>query len=104
MRLEKYITDEYLIDKILKNSKPWFDYCKKQKVKNKFLWRGSNHTVKNAKRYIVRSNRTPIDTCAEIHYMADEIFKKLFGIKARSEVLFCFPNKKWQKLMEMFQI
>jgi hypothetical protein len=111
MRLIKYINEEQQLqfdffnqfeknDPITKSiklfekdTKPWFKYCKKQRVKNKFLWRGSSNVVKNFMRKKVHNFRDSTDTCSEVHNLSDEYFDKLFGIKARSNTLFCFSNK-----------
>ncbi len=100
MRFINYISERKLgdvdtkdIDKIIKDTKPWFDYCKKQNVKNKFLWRGTNYIIYTIKKFKVRKNRVPTDTCIEVHDLSDKYFKKLFGIKARSETVFCFSGK-----------
>jgi len=103
MRLIKYINEndkDILIEKIYKDCKPYFDLVKKNKVQNKFLWRGSKSiTLKNSfGKFSIRKNREPLDTCITMHKILNKIFKKYTKIKARSETVFGIPNKNTSKV------
>jgi len=115
MRLIKYINEEKQLkfnffrqfekeDKITrtikqfeKDVKPWFSYCKKQRVKNKFLWRGGDVVVKDFIKLKTRTDREPTDMCIEMHNFFDEKFYNKFKIHARSQTVFCFPSLKAAK-------
>ena len=99
MRFQNYINERVLgtikglsPEKIIKTAKPWFDLCKRNNVENYYLWRGTNYIIPDVRYLKVRTNREPMSTCKEIHKISDSIFYKEFGIKARSETLFCFPD------------
>jgi hypothetical protein len=101
MRFKSYINERILrkienndLKKFVKNTKPWWDMCNKYNVKNHYLWRGHDYIINDIRYLDVRKNREPLTTCKEFHELADKNFKKIFGIKARSETLFCFSGEK----------
>lgn len=94
MRFIKYINESSDINTLLKDTKNWWDYCNKQGVKNKFLWRGISQYNKEFKKIKTRTNRKPTDTCSKYHELSDNIFYKLFKIHARSNTVFCSPDMK----------
>ena len=102
--INEYIDNDKFIDgsiwQFLKESKPYFDLIRKNNVQNKFLWRGiSNTRLKNGfGKLKTRKNREPLDTCIKLHNILNDSFKKYTGIKARSETVFCIPNKKVTKV------
>lgn len=77
-----------------KDVKPWFKYCEKQGVKNKFLWRGGSVVVKDFKKIKTRKDREPTDMCGEVHAILDDLFYNKFKVYARSQTVFCFPSYK----------
>ena len=53
-----------------------------------FLYSGRHHSTRVFVTDI-RSNRTPVDTTMDTHKEVDDLFKKKFGWKARSNAIFC---------------
>jgi len=88
--IEKNI--KYIIELFEKNCKPYFDDFYS-------IWEGeffisgrkSNNEAFTKKK--VRKNRKPKDTPMEIHDIIDDWFYKKFGIKARSNSIFCSFNE-----------
>ena len=86
MRLINYINESEDIpwDKIKKDCQP---FIKDIKSPNDFLYSGRQTNEKFFTRK-VRKNRVPTDTPEIIHNLLDDMFKKKFGHKLRSESLF----------------
>ena len=58
--------------------------------KGAVLYRGfSGFKPTNLQKMKVPENRVPTDTPIQFHHRLDELFNKNFGIKARSDTLFC---------------
>lgn len=57
----------------------------------RFLYHGSKNLDKNMEIKLIKSkkNRLPKDTPLDLHNLLDNLFKKKFGIKLRSNSLFC---------------
>lgn len=92
--------DDYDFDNIIntikKDCQPFLkDWKTKYKQEN--LWSGRRKIIRFDKRKI-RKNRTPRDTPIELHKEMDKWFHKKFGVKARSESLFCTFNEKDSQL------
>ncbi len=98
MRLHNYINEEKdyksISYKILSDCKQYFDLVRKENVDNIFLYRGTYKNVKSYKKIKTRKNRIPTDMCKNLQFLLDNYFKKYFGIKARSETVFCSPSEK----------
>jgi len=84
---EKYMQlAEKVLDYMKNNCKK---YIKEYIRNDKLLWSGRKkkeayYTIKN-----IRKNRKPTDTPEFVHNLLDKYFKKHFGIKLRSNSLFC---------------
>jgi len=87
---DKVVTDETLINIIKKKCLPFL----KENKGGKLLWRGSRWDIENIKILTPRQNRLPMDTPERIHNFVDDIFKKKYGWKARSEGVFVTSNRK----------
>jgi len=83
---ESYISDE-LIDQIQEDCKYYFDRNGRP-LHSYPVYRGIYPPIKTIETKKPRKDRTPIDTPKEIHKKLDELFKKEFGWKARSEGVF----------------
>lgn len=97
MKFEKYILNEatklsYNIDEIveaIKNDcKPYLKDLGGLYKKHPFL-SGRNNNPYDFSRGTVRKDRMPKDTPVELHDIIDNWFYKRFGIKARSNSIFC---------------
>ena len=86
MRLKHYINESEDIpwEQIKKDCQP---FIKEIKNPNCFLYSGRKEKLPYIKKK-VRKDRKPLDTPEVIHNALNDIFKKKFGIKLRSESLF----------------
>ena len=101
MRFKEYITED--VDKqeanerlklILKDCKPYINILKKISFMYYFLsGRRSGYGSLDFDKKKVRQNRKPKDTPEEIHQWVDKWFYEKFGIKARSQTLFCTSDR-----------
>lgn len=85
-----YLNEENLFDiinLIEKNCKPFINDWKKLKISD-FLY-SSRKDAFDFKEKRIRKNRQPTSTPIEIHKLMDEWFNKNFGVKVRSQSLFC---------------
>ncbi len=89
MRLKNYLNEDIksIMDEIINDCKPFINDWLKTDQKN-FLYSGRKIDMDFFKRK-VRKNRRPLDTDIEIHHMMDNKFYEAFGIKARSQSIFC---------------
>ena len=75
------------------------DFYSQNKIMN--LLRGADYydDILTYKHIVVNKHRTPRDSFLEVHDYLNEIYRKKFGIKLRSECVFCSTNmtevKKW---------
>jgi len=74
---------------IKKDCKPYLKQLNKLNFSNYNLLRSGRRNVGYFKKLSVRMDRRPIDTPMDIHNWLDNWFHKKFGIKARSQTLFC---------------
>lgn len=92
MRLKKHLTEsddsKIVSDMIKKDCQPWL----KEIGKNSgFLWRFISRTMtSDIDRIQTRRDRQPRDTSKEMHVITDNLFKKYWGIRARSRSVFCW--------------
>ena len=92
-KFKNYITDsrypqtnfEHITDIIKKDCGSFVKELKKNMI---LLFSGRDEQVNFTKKS-VRKNRTPRDTPIEIHDFIDNWFNKKFGIRARSNTVFC---------------
>ena len=56
------------------------------------MFRGTNKSYNKPTKVTPRKDRKPRDTPSEIHNFLDKVFDEKFGVKARSEGVFCTPN------------
>ena len=94
-KFKNYITDgirynaqndiDYMINLLRKDCKPFI----KELKKNKILLFSGRDELENFLKRTVRQDRKPRDTPLEIHDFIDNWFYKKFGIKARSNTIFC---------------
>lgn len=84
--LQSSISNDALLIDIKKNCQKFLKDIKGKNPQESTLWRGSNHD--NGK-YKVSKFRKPRDTHKIAHEFIDKIYSSLFGIKLRSESLFC---------------
>lgn len=83
---------DFGIDDLLDKCRPYMNDLKKQRGKEPFLlWSGRGSTSMVIERK-VRRNRRPVDTPKELHNFIDSVFEKEFGVRARSNSLFCYNN------------
>ena len=79
-----------------KNCQPFIDYWTKRLNPDDFLYRGVPG-VPDIFLKKVRKNRKPMNTEEEIQKIADDNFERRFGIRARSETVFCSSKIKQAK-------
>lgn len=99
MRFNNYINEDQK-DKHMQLSEKILDYiqnnCKKyikEYIRNgKLLWSGrkKKEPYYNIKK--IRKDRRPTDTPIRIHNLLDDYFEKHFGVRLRSNSLFCYTN------------
>ena len=94
MKFKNYLAENVSVKKaleiILKDCKP---FIKDYKKINKLLWSGRKNNTNIILKKTVRQDRTPLDTPLELHNFIDNWFYKKFGIKARSNAVFCKLGK-----------
>jgi len=80
--------DEKLRDIISNKCRPFINDLKKCNTEDDFLYSGRN---RNDNYFIgnVRKNRRPSATKRSTHELFDKTFYNVFGIKARSQTIFC---------------
>lgn len=95
MRFKQYITEEVSIEKIaekiVNDCQPYLKQINKADYDDpnqRFLLSGRRSNSVFDKK-TVRQDREPLDTNAEVHKWFDNWFYKKFGIKARSQTVFC---------------
>ena len=95
MKFNEYLIENEDINKmILKiyfSCLPFLKELRKNGIKN-FLYRGTNKSLKNMSMIIPRKNREPSDMRLGVHNELDNLFKKRFGWKPRSEGVFATFN------------
>lgn len=70
----------------------WIDSVRKNcDILQPIFFRGMKHTNPYGSK-TVRKDRKPLNTKLDIHNIADELFYKYFGIKARSQSVFAYNN------------
>lgn len=86
MRLYNFLneSDEITIDKVLSDC----DKALSEFGNHTRLWRGVNYGVASVFKVIPRKDRRPKDTPLQVQNILDDLFKKKFGWKARSEGVF----------------
>lgn len=84
---EKMQNQEQFIENVLSDCQSFLKDWKTI-YRTEFLWSGRQKKLDFARKQI-RKNRTPKDTPIELHYEMDDWFNKKFGVKARSNALFC---------------
>ena len=90
--IKKYSLDKNIIKILEENCRIYLNDLKKQNNKNPVLLysgRKSSDKFINKK---IRKGRSPKDTPKEVHKMIDNEFEKQFGLKPRSNSLFCYPD------------
>lgn len=96
MRLEQYLieNDEFYSDGFIKQlQKDCGEWISELKSNDVSLYRGMD----NGKRYLIktpRQDREPLSGYGTRHKVADELFKKRFGWKGRSESVLCTTELK----------
>ena len=96
-RFQQYLNEESegididgIIDKLEDKCQPYLKECKKG---GGFLYRGYSKSNKDGIfKLKPRNNRRPKDMPIEIHKLLDDLFKKKFGWKARSEGVFSISD------------
>ena len=99
MRLQQYIKEEITHPEVKKLVKfandisPWLKYCDNNGIKNRLFWRGTNHFLNNKFQLRkMRKSRNPVDMNEYTHDQFDDAFYNCFGIRARSQSVFCFSR------------
>jgi len=92
MRFKQYLTEdvktkEEILDIIEKDCKPFLADWRKLKT-DKFILSGRSDVVYFKKKQ-VRKNRKPMDTPLNMHLLMDDWFYEKFGIRSRSNAVFC---------------
>jgi len=86
-----FLIDDDVADELTKKlKKECAQYLKEmgRGRKENWLYRSTEHQFDIFKKFTPRINRKPRNTPKEIHRMMDDLFKKKFGWKARSEGVF----------------
>lgn len=100
MRLKEYINEadisvERMMELIVNNCWPYINDLRRQSISSPtlkhLLWSGRKNENKSLIKRKVKGRR-PLDTPKEIHNMLDQMFKKQFGVEARSNSVFCYNS------------
>ena len=95
MKFKSYISESMELDELYglieRDCKPFIKDWKKLNT-TKWLMSGRNDSNNPYKKKQVRKNRKPVDTPEDIHKFMDDKFKKMFGVKSRSNAIFCSFN------------
>lgn len=92
MKFKSYLNESMgenifdILDKIKKECGP---YIKDVKASNKILLSGRNRAKMLFDKKRIRKDRNPLSTRQYQHDFYDMVFKKKFGVKLRSESMFC---------------
>ena len=89
MKLKQYLIENKTLYDVKQDCKPFLSKYSKLLKNEQFLWRGSDKIIRGIGHVVTRKNRKPTDTTIDLHNKLDELFKKRFGWKARSEGVFC---------------
>jgi len=97
MRFKQYLTEgikskKEILALIEKDCKPFLAGWRKLKI-DEFLLSGRQSKTFFAKKQ-VRKNREPVDTPLDIHKLLDDWFYKKFGVRSRSNAVFCSFDEK----------
>jgi len=97
MRFKQYLTEgsltqKEILDIIEKDCKPFLTDWRKLKTDD-FLLSGRKNKDRFSKKQ-VRKNREPLNTPLSIHNLMDDWFYKKFGIRSRSNAVFCSFDEK----------
>jgi len=111
MRLQQFIFEskDITIDDIKQIKKECAEYFYESRFINRNypMYRRMKRKIRTYDIIIPRKNRKPLDTPKEIHDKFDELFKKEFGWKVRSEGVFCSgdaPSSAYGDLYYIFPI
>lgn len=74
---------------LVNDCQPFLNDIGKNNFDSQILWRGMSKSKGSAGIANVNKNRKPLDTDISIHNIFDEWLFNTFGIKARSETVFC---------------
>ena len=103
---EKELSNEEILALIEKDCKPFLTDWRKLKT-DKFLMSGRKDDTFFTKKK-VRKNRKPKSTPLSIHKLMNHWFHEKFGVKSRSNAVFCSFNEKlsnyYGKLFSIFPI
>jgi len=101
MRLINYINENMSLQEIAdelesvkKLCKPYINLVKRKNPRQKFLYKGM-YTSFEFKIREVRKDREPLNMPKILHNYIDELFKKKFGVKLRSETVFVTTDVAW---------
>jgi len=89
---EKELSKEEILALIEKGCKPFLRDWRKLKI-DKFLLSGRDDNDFFAKKQ-VRKDRKPMDTPLHSHKLMDDWFHEKFGVRSRSNAVFCSFNKE----------
>ena len=97
MRLVNYLNERTKLDidnlpQILEKCQPFITDLVKASSTLVFLWSGREGKP-DFFQSKVRKDRTPRDTPTEIHNMVDDVFQEKFGVKPRSNSIFCLLDR-----------
>lgn len=94
-QFKQYINEaslgDMIADTIERDCKPFIKDWQKLRTM-KWLMSGRDVSVSDIMKQSVRKNRVPLSTPEEIHQMLDSWFKNKFGVKSRSNAVFCSFN------------
>ena len=100
MRLQQYLneaSDEDIAKKrialIWKNCQPFLKQMKSLNFENENLLFSGRKSSSDFTKKKVRKNRSPKDTSIDIHNWVDDWFYEKFGIRARSNTVFCTSDR-----------
>ena len=92
MRLQQYLNEDIVkerIELIEKNCQPFLKQMKSVNFKNGDLLYSGRKSSDEFNKKRVRKDRNPTDTPIKFHNWLDDWFYKKFGIRARSNSVFC---------------
>lgn len=93
-KFKNYVNEELDEEKLVQLLKPCKPFINDWKKTNSFgcLYSGRRGATKKWFEKKVRKDRKPLSTPVEIHNIIDKRFQEAFGIKARSQTVFCVSD------------
>jgi len=95
MRFQKYLYEQMeTSEKLLETIKRYCQKYIKEYIRNDVFLYSGRRSNKEWEIKRIRKDRKPQDTPEEIHNIFDDAFEDVFGIRLRSNSIFCYPDPR----------